>query len=138
MGLSFELNISNGYCAGGRWIDADHAMQRVACAKLRVTGGKEVSVDLPVINGPEGYVKDIAVLAFPYCHDGRMRHITARYVPQGKGRNGAYDFGKPKWHLLDTLIVPSAYKMLSLVYEYDDGFHEDFNVSEELTIVYDD
>ena len=28
--------------------------------------------------------------------------------------------------------------MLSLVYEYDDGFHEDFNVSEELTIVYDD
>ena len=50
----------------------------------------------------------------------------------------SYDFGKPKWHLLDTLIVPSAYKMLSLVYEYDDGFHEDFNVSEELTIVYDD
>ncbi len=50
----------------------------------------------------------------------------------------SYDFGKPKWHLLDTLIVPSAYMMLSLVYEYDDGFHEDFNVSEELTIVYDD
>ena len=89
VGLSFELNISNGYCAGGRWIDADHAMQRVACAKLRVTGGKEVSVDLPAINGPEGYVKDIAVLAIPYCDDGRMRHITARYVPQGKGRNGA-------------------------------------------------
>ena len=89
VGLSFELNISNGYCAGGRWIDADHAMQRVACAKLRVTGGKEVSVDLPAINGPEGYVKDIAVLAFPYCDDGQMRHITARYVPQGKGRNGA-------------------------------------------------
>ena len=50
----------------------------------------------------------------------------------------SYDFGKPKWHLLDTLIVPSTYKMFSLVYEYDDGFHEDFNVSEELTIVYDD
>lgn len=50
----------------------------------------------------------------------------------------SYDFGKPKWHLLDTLIVPSAYRMLRLVYEYDDGIHEDFNVSEELTIVYDD
>ena len=50
----------------------------------------------------------------------------------------SYDFGKPKWHLLDTLIVPSAYRMLRLVYEYDDGFHVDFNVSEELTIVYDD
>ena len=50
----------------------------------------------------------------------------------------SYDFGKPKWHLLDTLIVPSAYRMLRLVYEYDDGILEDFNVSEELKIVYDD
>lgn len=50
----------------------------------------------------------------------------------------SYDFGKPKWHLLETLIVPSAYRMLRLVYEYDDGIHEDFNVSEELKIVYDD
>ena len=89
VGLSFELNISNGYCAGGRWIDADHAMQRVACAKLQVTGGEDVSVDLPAIKGPEDYVKNIAVLAFPYCDDGRMRHVTVRYVPRGKGRNGA-------------------------------------------------
>jgi hypothetical protein len=89
VGLSFELNISNGYCAGGRWIDAGHAMQRVACAKLRVTGGEELSLDLPAINGREGYVKDIALLAFPYCDDGQMRHVTARYVPRGKGRNGA-------------------------------------------------
>ena len=28
----------------------------------------------------------------------------------------SYDFGKPKWHLLDTLKVPSTYKMLGLVY----------------------
>ena len=50
----------------------------------------------------------------------------------------SYDFGKPKWHLLDTLKVPSTYKMLRLVYVYDDRFQKDFNVSEELTIVYDD
>ena len=89
VGLSFEVNISNGYCAGGRWIDAEHAMQRVACGKVQVTGGKTVSVNLPVIKGPEGYVKDIAVLAVPYRGDGRMRHITARYAARGKGRNGA-------------------------------------------------
>lgn len=88
-GLSFELNISNGYCAGGRWIDADHAMLRVACGKLRVTGGKEVLAELPTVSGPEGYVKDIAVLAVPYRGDGRMRHVTVRYVARGKGRNGA-------------------------------------------------
>ena len=50
----------------------------------------------------------------------------------------SYDFGKPKWHLLDTLKVPSTYKGFRLVYVYDDGFHEDFNVSEELKIEYDD
>ena len=89
VGLSFEINISNGYCAGGRWIDADHAMQRVACGKLRVTGGKKISAELPAITGPEGYVRDIAVLAVPYRGDGRMRHVTVRYAAHGKGRNGA-------------------------------------------------
>ena len=46
------------------------------------------------------------------------------------------DFGKPKWHLLDTLKVPSTYKGLRLVYVYDDDFHDDFDVSEELKIEY--
>ncbi len=48
----------------------------------------------------------------------------------------SYDFGKPKWHLLQTLRVPSAYKGLRLVYIYDDGFHDDFQVSKELNIEY--
>lgn len=89
VGLSFEMNISNGYCAGGQWIDAEHAMQRVACGKVQVTGGKQVNVNLPVIKGPEDYVKDIAVLAVPHRGDGRMRHITVRYAAHEKGRNGA-------------------------------------------------
>ena len=48
----------------------------------------------------------------------------------------SYDFGKPKWHLLTKLKVPATYKGLRLVYVYDDGFHDDFNVSEELEIEY--
>ena len=48
----------------------------------------------------------------------------------------SYDFGRPKWHLLDTLKVPSVYRGLRLIYTYDDGFHDDFNVSEELKIEY--
>ena len=40
----------------------------------------------------------------------------------------SYDFGRPKWHLLEVLKV--------IVYKYDDGFHEDVNVSEELKIEY--
>ena len=48
----------------------------------------------------------------------------------------SYDFGRPKWHLLDTLKVPLTYRGLRIVYKYDDGFHEDFNVSEQLQIEY--
>ena len=92
-GLSFELNISNGYCAGGRWIDPEHAMQRVACAEAIATMGNDgrwiIESGDTAISGPEGYVRDIALIAIPYREDGKMRHITARYNAKGKGRNGA-------------------------------------------------
>ena len=46
------------------------------------------------------------------------------------------DFGRPKWHLIDTLKVPLTYRGMQLVYVYDDGFHDDLNVSNELKIEY--
>lgn len=92
-GLSFELNISNGYCAGGRWIDPEHAMQRVAYAEAIATMGSDgrwfIESGDTAISGPEGYVRNIALIAFPYQEDRKMRHITARYNAKGKGRNGA-------------------------------------------------
>ena len=92
-GLSFELNISNGYCAGGNWIDPAHAMQRVAASEVVMARGDDglwhVEEGMLDINGPDGYVKDIALVAMPCRDDGRMRHITARYNAAGKGRNGA-------------------------------------------------
>ena len=48
----------------------------------------------------------------------------------------SYDFGRPKWHLLEVLKVPSTYRGMRIIYKYDDGFHDDFNVSEELKIEY--
>ena len=48
----------------------------------------------------------------------------------------SYDFGKPKWHLLETLKVPSVYRGLRLVYKYDADYRDDFNVSDELRIEY--
>jgi hypothetical protein len=46
----------------------------------------------------------------------------------------SYDFGKPKWHLLEVLRVPSVYRGLRLVYFYDDD--REFDVSQELQIEY--
>ena len=48
----------------------------------------------------------------------------------------SYDFGRPRWHLLDTLKVPAAYRGFRIVYIYDDDLQEDFNVSDELKIEY--
>lgn len=47
----------------------------------------------------------------------------------------SYDFGRPKWHYLEVLKVPSAYRGMRIIY-YDDISHEDFEVSEELKIEY--
>lgn len=46
----------------------------------------------------------------------------------------SYDYGKPKWHWLDVLKVPSVYRGLQIVYIYDDG--EEFDISHELKIEY--
>ena len=88
-GMSFEVNISNGYVAGGSWIDPAHAMQRLESADTLICGGGKVRFRVPAILGREGYVKDVALLAIPYRADSSMRHITARYPAKGKGRNGA-------------------------------------------------
>jgi len=50
----------------------------------------------------------------------------------------SYDFGRPRWHLLESLKVPAQYRGLRIVYTYDDGFHEDFNISDELRIEYEE
>ena len=48
----------------------------------------------------------------------------------------SYDFGRPRWHLIDTLAIPTAYQGMRLVYRYDDRYHDDFDVSGSLRIVY--
>ncbi len=48
----------------------------------------------------------------------------------------SYDFGRPRWHLLDTLKVPIQYRGLRIVYIYNDDYHEDYIVSDELKIEY--
>lgn len=90
-GLSFEMNISNGYVAGGRWISPRHAMQRVTSAEEHIVsdGITPVMIPVPRIIGRDDYVCDISCVAMPCHDDGKMRHITAHYRPSGKGRSGA-------------------------------------------------
>ena len=38
--------------------------------------------------------------------------------------------------ILVDLNGPSTYRGMRIIYQYDDGFHDDFNVSEKLKIEY--
>ncbi len=46
----------------------------------------------------------------------------------------SYDYGKPRWHLLDKLLVPVEYQGWRLVYLDDNRYSEEFEVSEELEV----
>ncbi len=93
-GLTFEINISNGYVAGGKWINTDHAMRRVASDTCRIVSDGVTPLDINAIKAGlpsrPSHCKTIALMALP-CkkNDDKMRHFTARYKPKGKGRNGA-------------------------------------------------
>lgn len=61
-GLSFEVNISNGYVAGGPWITPQLGMQMVMHNEIFVNGGSSVKAYLP---RPARALADVALLAFP-------------------------------------------------------------------------
>ena len=48
----------------------------------------------------------------------------------------SHDYGVPRWHLVEVLHVPTEYRGYSIKYIYDDGWHEDFNVSDSLPVEY--
>ena len=107
MGMSFEINLSNGYVAGGRWIDPQHAMQRVASAECVVSTPMRESSSFDYFDKLRNQlrelkggkvVSEIALLAVPCKDDDSIRYISAHYEAHGKGRNGAMqcpsDYGK--------------------------------------------
>ena len=71
VGLSFEVNVSNGFVAGGPWITNEYSMKRLTATELLVQGGQRFEGKLEVPMNKHNYSKDVAVLAFP--------------APEGKG-----------------------------------------------------
>ena len=65
LGLTLEVNVGNGYVAGGPWITPELGMQRLVFSETCVDGGKHLSVRLPVPYSKYGAYKDVAVLAWP-------------------------------------------------------------------------
>ena len=63
IGLSFEVNLSNGFVAGGPWITKRLGMQRLIASDTLVSGDQHFSAILSKPGKDECW--DVAVLAFP-------------------------------------------------------------------------
>ncbi len=74
IGLTFEINISNGYVLGGKWIDKSEAMQRLVSKTLIIKkkDSRTKALLLPLASeDPDAY--DVAVYAI------RLKRTTARF-----------------------------------------------------------
>lgn len=65
LGMTLEVNVSNGFVAGGPWITPDLAMQRLVASETMVDGGRQVRMTLPQAKASLGFYQDVAVLAYP-------------------------------------------------------------------------
>ena len=65
LGLTLEVNVSDGYVAGGPWITPALGMQRLVASETAVEGGHPVSITLPQPPTKLDYYRDVAVLAYP-------------------------------------------------------------------------
>lgn len=63
-GLTFEVNVSNGYVAGGPWITKKLSMQKVVASDTVVSGNCRFSGRLPLPTSQSEFW-DFAVIAFP-------------------------------------------------------------------------
>ena len=109
LGLSFEINLSNGYVSGGPWITDSLGMQRLLSADTLISGGRRVSLELPEPDRKTWW--DVATVAFPaenadmqeysdWTENGKVLNmvtdgaVTVRSIsystkPSGKYRGGA-------------------------------------------------
>ena len=65
LGIKLEVNVSDGYVAGGPWITPALGMQRLVASEVVVEGGHPVTVALPQPPTKLGFYRDVAVLAYP-------------------------------------------------------------------------
>jgi hypothetical protein len=77
LGMTLEVNCSDGYVAGGPWITPALGMQRLVASQIEVDGGKPASLTLPMPPINHGYYEDVAVLAFPTPSGGGSTAMPA-------------------------------------------------------------
>ena len=93
LGMTLEVNASNGYVAGGPWITPDRGMQRLIASETVIDGGRAVSFALPKPRTRHSFYRDVAVLAYPMPTGGGTGALPEPVVtsePAGVDLNGLF------------------------------------------------
>ncbi len=95
LGLSFEINLSNGYVAGGPWISKAMSMKRLCYSQLRIAPGQSVDGVLPRPCSDEFW--DVATLAFPVPAkvSWQEKTLIAKRTLLERPTCLSFDFGQP-------------------------------------------
>lgn len=65
LGMTLEVNVSNGFVAGGPWITPELAMQRLVASETIIEGGTRIRVKPPKPQSRPEFYRDVALLAYP-------------------------------------------------------------------------
>lgn len=95
LGLTFEINLSNGFVAGGPWITKSASMKRLCKSEVVVDGGSCFDGVLPNPSADEFW--DVRVLAFPVpaSVDWDEKVLVSERVVSEEPVMLSYDFEKP-------------------------------------------
>ncbi len=95
LNLTFEINLSNGYVAGGPWISKEMSMKRLCHSQVLVNGGEYYNDTLPDPSTDEFW--DVRIIAFPVPQNVEWKNyvLVDQKFRSEKDTVLTYDFGKP-------------------------------------------
>ena len=95
LGLTFEINLSNGFVAGGPWITKEMSMKRLCKSEVVIDGGSTYNDVLPPPSNDEFW--EVRTLAFPVPDsvEWETKVLIDKTVEYEKPVQLTYDFGKP-------------------------------------------
>lgn len=95
LGLSFEINLSNGFVAGGPWVTKSMSMKKLCKSEVLVAGGSAFNGTLPVPADDEYW--DVAIVAFPVPEAVEWvdKPLVTEKIVSDTSLILTYDMGKP-------------------------------------------
>ena len=95
LGLSFEINLSNGFVAGGPWITKEMSMKRLCQSQVILHGGETYNDVLP--RPAKDSFWDVKTLAFPVPEmvEWEDKVLVSHTIKCDADTLLTYDFGKP-------------------------------------------